>query len=371
MISVFGSDAGDEEAEAASRVIRSNWLGFGKECEQLERELARFLGTDDLVLLNSGTSALHMAVHLMALPAGSEVIVPSLTWVSCAHAVRANGLVPVFCDVDPVTFNVTADTISPHITARTSAIMVVHYAGLPIGDIESILSFGFPVIEDAAHAVCSAVGERKCGTFGNVGVYSFDGIKNIAMGEAGGLVCNSPELMGRARILRYSGIGKSGFESVATGADANWWEYSIHDHHPKMLPSDVTAAIGRVQLQRLGHLQDRRRSLWDAYQEGLAGVECVTRPGDPPPGTTHSYFTYLIQVPGRDGLARFLLDKGIYTTFRYHPLHMTAYYRTGKELPVCEHLNKTGLNLPLHPRLTMNDCQRVIELVREFYSPLS
>ena len=170
------------------------------------------------------------------MPPGAEVILPALTWISCAHAVVLAGCTPVFCDVDIETQNVTAETIAPHLTDKTGAIMVVHYGGKPVR-MAPILDLGLPVIEDAAHAVDSKLGGRCCGSIGAIGVYSFDAIKNLAMPEGGGLTAQNPDWIARARVLRYCGIGKSGFEASVT--KDRWWEYNIAEFFPKFLPNDI------------------------------------------------------------------------------------------------------------------------------------
>jgi aminotransferase len=129
------------------------------------------------------------------------------------------------------------------------------------------------------------------------------------------------------------------------------------------LPSDIAAAIGLAQLERLDALQARRRAVWDRYQEAFSEVEWITTPVGPGPGERHSYFTYFIQVPHRDRLARHLLERGIYTTLRFHPLHLNRFYGSQGRLPVAETLSETGLNLPLHPRLSDDEVSLIVDTV--------
>lgn len=185
MISVFGSKVGAEELAEVKDCIDRQWLGTGPKSRAFEQLFAERLGLPNLVLVNNGSNALYLAVTMLNLPPGSEVIVPSFTWVSCAHSIVLAGHRPVFCDVDLETQNPTADTVRAAMTSNTGAIMVVHYAGKPV-DMKPILDIGLPVIEDVAHAVDSKIDGRSCGSFGAVGVYSFDAIKNLAMGEGGG-----------------------------------------------------------------------------------------------------------------------------------------------------------------------------------------
>jgi aminotransferase len=365
MISVFGSKVGQEELDEIRTSIEGQWMGIGPKTRAFEEQFARRLGVPGFALLDSGSNSLYMAVKLLNLPRGAEVIVPSLTWISCAHSVVLAGCRPVFCDVDLTTQNVTAETIAPHISGQTGAIMVVHYAGKPVS-MGPIQDFGLPVIEDAAHAVDSRLAGRSCGAMGAVGVFSFDAVKNLAMGEGGGVTAQDPELVARARLLRYCGIGKSGFEAAATRD--RWWEYNIVDFFPKFLPNDINASIGLAQLRKLDAHQAYRRQVWESYQREFAGLDWLVRPQDPAPDERHSYFTYFVRVSGgvRDAFAKHLYSQGIYTTLRYHPLHMNPIYGSAARLPSSERLNEEGLNLPLHPNLSSADVDRIICAVKGF-----
>ncbi len=365
MINVFGSLVGQEELEEVRTSLEAQWMGIGPKVSAFEQGFAQRLGLGDFALLDSGSNSLYMAVKLLNLPPGSEVIVPSFTWIACGHAPVLAGCTPVFCDVDYETQNVTAETIQKAVTPKTKAVMVVHYGGLPV-DIEDILKLGFPVIEDAAHAVDSKRRGKSCGSLGDVGIYSFDAIKNLAMGEGGGLTAKDPALVKHARQLRYCGIGKSGFEASAN--KDRWWEYNIVDFFPKMLPCDIMASIGLAQLRKLDRLQQRRRQIWTIYQKELSALGWLQRPIEAPKGDQHSYFTYSIRVPHgrRDTLAKHLYQNGIYTTLRYHPLHLNPIYKSSAKLPVCERLNEEALCLPIHPGLSDSDVAKILENVKKF-----
>lgn len=365
MISVFGSKVGQEELDEIRTSIEAQWMGIGPKTKSFEAAFTKRLGLTDFALLDSGSNSLYTAVKLLNLKPGTEVILPSLTWISCAHAIVLAGCVPVFCDVELETQNISAETIAPYISRKTGAIMVVHYAGKPVR-MEPILEFGLPIIEDAAHAVDSKLAGKYCGTIGTVGVYSFDAVKNLAMGEGGGLTANNPDLVVRARLLRYCGIGKSGFEASVN--KDRWWEYNIVDFFPKFLPNDITASIGLAQLRKLDSLQAYRKKIWEVYQREFAELDWLIRPIDAAEDEQHSYFTYFVRVPGgrRDQFAKYLYSQGIYTTLRYHPLHMNPIYHSSAKLPLCEQLNEEGLNLPLHPNLSESDINKIITTVRAF-----
>jgi len=360
-IKVFGSNTGEDELFYLRQVLEREWLGAGPMTTSFESSFRDKRSLPNFVMLNSGSNALYLACHLLKIPAKSEIILPSFTWLACAHAIILAGHIPVFCDVDINTQNVSAQTILPHITAKTGAIMVVHYAGKPV-DMDPILALGLPVIEDAAHAVDSKTENGVCGSLGTIGVYSFDGIKNIAAGEAGGLTSSNEEIASMAKSLRYCGIEKSGIQQ-SKNRD-RWWEYDIQEVFPKMMPNDLSSAVALAQLNKLNRLQERRKQIWERYQEEFHKYEWIERPIDENKGEKHSYFTYLIRVQERDKLAKKLLEKGIYTNLRYHPLHLNKIYgQESKRLPNTERLNETGLNIPLHPKLSEDDVSFVIENV--------
>ena len=368
MITVFGSLVGEEEIAGVVSCMKSQWMGFGGNVTKFEQAFSKKLNISNFAMVDSGSNALFLAVRLLDLPAGSEIIVPSFTWVSCAQAVLMAGHKPVFCDVDPVTMNVRREDIEPLLTPRVKAIMVVHYAGLAV-DLDPIMALGLPVIEDAAHAVCSTYKGRPCGAIADVGIYSFDAVKNLTTGEGGGVASTHPAWIERAKILRYCGIGKSGFEAAVANAKGKnrWWEYTINEPFIKMLPTNIAAGIGLAQLDRLDHLQAVRADIWKYYQSEFGKLKWVTTPVDGNPAEKHSYFTYCIRVLKRDELAHFLLENQVYTTLRYHPLHLNPLYgQMGMRLPHCEALNEDALSIPLHPRLTSDDVDKIVGLIKKF-----
>ncbi len=366
MISVFGSKVGKEELEEVRTSIENQWIGIGPKTKLFEKEFAKRLNLNNMVMLDSGSNSIYLAIKLLNLPPGSEVILPAFTWISCATAVVLNNCKPVFVDVDLDTQNITAETIEPAITLETKAIMIVHYAGKPV-EMDRIMGLGFPVIEDAAHAVDSKIGDKYCGSIGEVGVYSFDGVKNLAIGEAGGVTSRKNNLIEKALALRYCGIEKSGFE--ASASKKKWWEYKVVDFFPKLIPDDISASIGLAQLRKLDKLQKYRKYIWDIYQDEFARLSWLNIPKDADDNEKHSYFTYFISLNNgeRDGLANYLFENNIYTTLRYQPLHLIPIYEsTHLRLKNSEHLNRTGLNIPLHPNLKDSEIEYIVKTIKDF-----
>ncbi len=368
MISVFGSQVGPLEINNVIECMQSQWMGFGGKVNQFETAFCEKFGFNHFAMVDSGSNALLMAITLLDLPKNSEVIVPSYTWVSCAQAVMLAGHQPVFCDVDLVTMNVRKCDIESQLTNKTAAIMIVDYAGLPV-EIDSISKLGYPIIEDAAHAVYSIHRGLPCGALADVSIYSFDAVKNLTVGEGGGICTKNKKMIERAKMLRYCGIGKSGFDAAVANANEKnrWWEYNIQEPFIKMLPTNIAASIGLAQLEAIDKLQVRRKQIWDTYQYEFGDVDWITLPVEAHPDDRHSYFTYCLRVPKRDELAHYLLENEIYTTLRYHPLHMNLLYKQmDKHLPNCERLNEDALSIPLHPRLTDEEVSKVVDSIKNF-----
>jgi dTDP-4-amino-4,6-dideoxygalactose transaminase len=367
MIKVFGSYSGPEEARLVKACLDRQWLGEGPFVAEFERAFSQRNRLPGLVMVDSCSNGLYLACKLLELPPDSEIIVPTFTWVGCAQAVLLAGHRPVFADVEYDTGNVSARLVADAAGPKTAAIMVVHYAGLPV-DLVPLKEFGLPIIEDAAHAVDSRYQGGACGGHGLIGVYSFDSMKNLAIGEAGGLTSTSPELLRRARALKNSGVARSGFGQAQRGGlrPGRWWEHEVSDVFIKATTTDVAAAIGLAQLGKLCQLQQRRAEIWRIYQETLKDLPWLETPAEARPGDRHSYFTYLVRTELRDQLASDLLAKGIYTTLRFSPLHLIPFFACRRDLPNAERLAETALNLPLHPGLSMDDLGRIIEALREF-----
>ena len=365
MIQVFGSCVGKEELKEIKSSFENQWLGMGPKVNEFEKRFAKRCGFKQVVMTDSASNSLYLAIKLLGLKEGTEIILPSFTFISCAQAIVENRCVPVFCDVDLNTQNMNYDTVAPLINKNTGAIMVVHYAGKPV-NMQPIVELGIPIIEDCAHAVDSSINGVHCGALGDIGIFSFDSMKNISCGEGGAITASSPTFIEKIRRLRYCGIAKSGLDSAKENK-SRWWETEVLFHSLRHMPNDIIASIGLAQLKKLDKLQTRRKFVWDLYQKEFENYNWFQRPVGPKTNEVHSYFTYFIQIPLlRDKLAKHLLESGIYTTLRYFPLHMTNLFKNGKSLRNTELLSATGLNLPLHPNLTNNNLDHIISSIKSF-----
>lgn len=366
MIPVFSNTLGIEEVEAFARVCKTRWLGAGPECAAFEDEFSDHLGVPrgHLLLTNCCTSALYLALKALGIGPGDEVIIPTIHFVGAANAVVMAGARLAFCDVDRYTLNATIEYIDDEVTKPTRAILLLHYGGYPceLGDLSDYLK----VIEDAANAPASHYGNKAVGTLGAAGCWSFDAMKIMSMGDGGALWLANEEAVRRARQLRYLGLTeRSGVDSA--DIKDKWWEFGVDEPSLRFTSNDLAVAIGREQLKKLPGFVARRREVWETYQRELAGVGDLRLPPEPPAGCTTSYYLYWIQTARRDELARYLYQNGVYTTFRYYPLHLVKRFGCTERLPNAEYAAQVTLNLPLHQNLTDGDVDKVTSLIRSFY----
>ncbi len=366
MINLFQPQVGEEELGAVAEVFESKWIGHGPRTKAFEAAFAEHIGVgaEHVIFLNSGTAGLFLAIELLDLQEGDEVVLPSLSFVAAANAVVAAGGRPVFCDVDPRTLNPTVEDVERAVTPRTKAVVVLHYGGYP-GDIAQIAArcqeLGVALIEDAACSVASRVDGRAVGSFGDLAMWSFDAMKVIVTGDGGMLYVRDAEQAARARRLAYHGLARSSGFGYAT-VSSRWWDLDVPEVGRRVIGNDLTAAIGTVQLRRLPAMVARRRQIVDLYNSELADTEGLLLPPALPDGHDSSYYFYWVQMSPdvRDEVAGDLLAAGIYTTFRYAPLHRVACYRSeGRELPQSDHASDRTLCLPLHPGLDDADVRSV------------
>src|SRR4051812_1992935 len=278
---------GDEEAAAAAEAVTSGWVAQGPRVRAFELEFARRVGAPEGVAVSNCTTGLHLALHLLGVGPGDEVVVPSFSFIATANAARYVGAEPVFADVDLTTGNLTAATVEAVLTARTRAVVVVHQAGVP-ADTRPLYDLLEPrriaVVEDAACAIGSTLYGRPVGADVDLAAFSFHPRKIVTTGEGGMLVTRPPEWAARARRLGEHGMSVSAAERHASGSVAAE-QYLETGFNFRM--TGVQAAIGRVQLMRLDAMVDRRRELADRYRLLLGDVPGLRMVADPPWGTTN------------------------------------------------------------------------------------
>jgi perosamine synthetase len=358
---------GSEEADAAAEAVLSGWVAQGPRVAAFEEAVSQTVGAHAGVAVSSCTAGLHLSLVLLGLEAGDEVIVPSFSFIATANVVRAVGATPVFADVAVDTGNLTPETIEAARTERTRAVILVHQGGVP-ADIDAVHALcdprGIPVIEDAACAIGATYRGAPIGAGSDLVVFSFHPRKVITTGEGGMVLCRDDANAQRLRRLREHGMSMSAAERHESDRVV-LEEYLEVGFNARM--TDVEAAIGLVQLERLAQIVERRRALAQRYREAFAGSDCLTLVDDPPWGTTNFQSCWALLAPevsrSRNEVLEELLRHGISARRGIMASHREPAYAgwpTG-ELPITDLLTDRSLILPLYHQMSEPDQDRVVE----------
>jgi dTDP-4-amino-4,6-dideoxygalactose transaminase len=366
---------GEEEAAAARLAILSGWVTQGPQVKAFEEEFAAYVGAKHAVALSNCTTALHLALHLLGVGPGDEVITVSHSFIATANAIRYCGATPIFVDIDPATYNMDPRLIESAITPKTKAIMPVHQIGMPC-DLGAILEVakkhGLPVVEDAACAIGSEI--REAGYWHHIGrphglmaCFSFHPRKVITTGDGGMITTSDPALADRARTLRQHAMSVP--DTVRHSASK-----IVFEQYPELgfnyRMTDIQAAVGRVQLGRLPELLLRRRAIAESYSAALAEIPGLTPPAHNPDARSN-FQSYAVRVRdpfpiSRDALMQGLLDRGISTRRGIMNSHQEAPYSAGQwNLPHSEAARDSVILLPIYHQLTDDEQTYVIEQIRD------
>jgi dTDP-4-amino-4,6-dideoxygalactose transaminase len=350
------------EKRAVMGVLDREYLGMGAEVQQFESALQEFFGRP-VACVNTGTAALHLAVQACGLGPEDEVLVQSLTYVSCFQAISATGAKPVACDIDAETLTLDWRDAARRLTSRTKAVMPVHYTG-GVGALDEIYAFArehkLRVIEDAAHALGTTHNGCRVGSSGDVACFSFDGIKNITSGEGGCVVTGDAEVLRRVQDARLLGVERD-TEKRYSGARS--WEFDVTAQGWRYHMSNIMAAIGLEQLKRFGYFAEKRQRLARCYDRLLHAHERI-RPvaRDYERVVPHIYVVRIRGMQDRPRVQAHLLDRGIQTGVHYQPNHwLTRYGPDRGALRVTDELYPQLLTLPLHPDLSEADVSCVCD----------
>lgn len=353
-------DIGEEEIAAVSEAIRNGWVTSGPKMKEFENLLA---GIKHAVAVNSATSGLHLALAALNLKKGDEVLVPTLTFTATAEVVAYFGAIPILCDIDPLTLNISVTEILNKLSPKTVGIMPVHFAGLScnmnaIWDIASDHSLW--VVEDAAHAFGAkyngiAIGQSKS----DATVFSFYATKCITTGEGGAIITNQA-IADRCKVLRLHGINRDAFNRYNSTVPA--WEYDVIAAGYKYNMGDMAASMGIVQLSRDEGMRKRRQEI--ATQYDAAFIEkLITPPSALEVGTEHARHLYPIQVPDRDKVIQKLFDAQIGASVHFKPLHKMTVWKTGEVFKHADSYYDHCLSLPIHSGMTSEQIDYVIDTV--------
>jgi len=355
-IKLFDPVINDDEVRAVVKVLKSHFWASGSgtgNVKKFERIFNKYIGSQNSLAVNSGTAALHLALSLCNIK-NKEVILPSLSFVSTAHAVMYNGGKPIFADVDPITLNIDPTSILDKISKNTKVILPVHFGGLSC-DLNFIQKLckdsDIFLLEDAAHATGSLYKGKKIGTHGSIVCFSFHPVKNLAMPAGGALSLNgknSEHFAKSIRSLRWCGI--SDRKGVDYDVSRLGWNYYMNE---------VSAAIGLEQLKKLDNLISIKRNIAKRYSDELS-VEKMPFDED------CSYHMFWIRVKKRRQFMQKMTQIGIETGIHYKPIHKMTFYNSKQRLPNTESISDQLVSIPIHANLSDSSVSKIIKYVNKF-----
>ena len=355
-IKLFDPAIDEREIKKAVKTLMSGFWASGAgggQVQEFEENFKKFINSKSCVSVNSGTAALHLAAALCDIK-GKEVILPSLSFVSTAHAIMYNGGIPVFVDVNPHTLCIDPEEIKKKISKKTRCIIPVHFGGMPadIKKIQKLSNSNIMIIEDAAHACGSEFNGKKIGSHGDFVCFSFHPVKNLAM-PTGGLISinnhNYKKITEDLKSKRWCGISNRKYADY--DVDKIGWNFYMNE---------LSAAIGLVQLQKIKKMNNKRKSIAKIYDKELNVSKKI------PFTSTCVYHLYWICVKNRESFRRKLLEKGIETGTHYKPIHQMSLYKKSVKLPITEKIGKEIVTIPIHPNLTGSQIDYIVKTINRF-----
>jgi perosamine synthetase len=357
----------DDDVAAVVDVLRSDWLTTGPAVERFEAAFAALVGAQHAVAVNNGTAALHLAMLAAGVGPGDEVIVPTLTFAASANAARYVGATVRFCDVRPETLGIDVEQAAQLVNARTRAIVVVDYAGIPceLDDVMRLAAeHGLVVIEDACHAVGATYRGRTIGSIAHLSTFSFHPVKHLTTGEGGMVTTADPALDRRLRRLRNHGIDSDFRQRESAGT----WEYDAVELGFNFRLSDINAALGASQVRKVPAWVERRRELADRYRHLLSELPVTVLVEPAHVRAAWHLFPVLLDTgegaPARADVFAALRAEGVGVNVHYRPLHLHTTFRADsgdQRFPVAEDAYQRLLSLPMWHGLSDDEQRRVVE----------
>jgi dTDP-4-amino-4,6-dideoxygalactose transaminase len=354
--------------------VRQSWLGTGKKVARFEQDFAAFKKIEYAAAVNSCTAALHLSCLALGIKPGDEIITTAMTFCATINAIIHSGATPVLCDIEPDSLNIDPEEIEKKINSRTRAILVVHFAGRPC-HMDRIMDIARKnnlfVIEDCAHAIESEYKGMPTGTIGDLGCFSFYSTKNITTGEGGMVVSKNKELIAKIKTLALHGMTQDAWSRFS---DEGYKHYYVVDAGFKYNMMDLQASFGIHQLKRIEKYWERRKEIWNAYNEAFASLP-VGLPAADEDGIRNAYHLYTLRINkekcgiSRDGFLQELhklnIGSGVhYLAIPQHPYYKEHFAFREEDFPNAVSYGLETISIPISPKLTEADVQDVIEAVR-------
>jgi len=365
---------GEDEIESVAQTLRSGWITTGPRTKEFEKKFAHFVDAPAALALSSCTAALHTSLVTLGIGEADEVITTPMTFASTVSVIEHTRARPVLVDVEPDTLNVDPAQIERAISKKTKAIIAVHYSGHP-AEMDAIWDLarthGIQVIEDAAHAFPARYRGRFIGASQNPVAFSFYATKNLTTGE-GGMLTASADFLERARKIAHHGMDGDAWKRYQKEGS---WYYEIVTPGFKYNMTDVQAAMGSCQLEKMASFQQRRKEIVQAYNDAFSRLEAIETP-QCRPHVESSFHLYVLRLKlemlsiGRDGFIEELKIRKVGTSVHFIPIHVHPYYRDRygyreKDFPVAFSNFQRMLSLPLHPSLTASQVSWITETVAD------
>lgn len=373
---VFGApDIKEDEISEVISSLRSGWIGTGPKVAVFENKFKAYKGSEYAAAVNSCTAALHLALIAAGIGPGDEVITTPLTFCATVNAIIHSGATPILADIDPVTMNIDPEQVIRKVNHRTKAIVPVHFAGRAC-DMDALMNIAarrkLKVIEDCAHAIETEYKGRKAGTFGDFGCFSFYATKNVVTGEGGMVLTKGQKDIGKIQILGLHGMSKDAWKRFS---DEGYKHYQVVEAGFKYNMTDLQAALGIHQMDRVEMNWHRRQEIWQQYNEALSDLPIIL-PSAIEPDTRHAYHLYTILIDqNQAGITRdqFLsamtterIGVGVhYVSIPEHPYYQAAFGWKPNDYPYAKSIGRQTVSLPLSSKLTNHEVKRIIASIHK------
>ena len=364
----------DDEIEEVIACLRSGWIGTGPRVARFEKDFAAFKGVEHVTAVGSCSAALQLSLIAAGIQPGDEVVTSALTFCSTINSIIHAGGVPIPADIDPLTMNLDPGDVEARITARTRALVPIHFAGRPC-DMDALTAIAnrhqLRIVEDCAHAIDAEYHGAKAGAIGDFGCFSFYATKNVTTAEGGMVIARNEQDAREVRTLSLHGLDADAWHRFGGSGYKNYFAVRIGF---KYNMTDLQASLGIHQLRRLPANWQRQQAIWSRYQEAFRQVPAGLPP-HPEPGTRHSYHLFTILIDQRSGIARdYFLDAmtklGIgvgvhYLSVAEHPVYQERFGWRPEDWPVARRVGRQTVSIPLTPKLTDSEVERIIHAVNE------
>jgi dTDP-4-amino-4,6-dideoxygalactose transaminase len=375
-IALCRTEISPEAQESVAQVLASGWVTTGPRVEEFEKDFAAYVGADHAIAVSSCTAAIELSLQALNLPEGSRVMTSAITFCGAVTAIVHAGLEPILVDVNPTTCMPDEHTIADAVRkwGPPDALIVTHFAGHPAPVERLAAAAQLPldlVIEDAAHALATYVGDKAVGTISAATCFSFYASKNLPIGEGGMITTSDPELADKVRQTRLHGMSRDAWKRYMPGSS---WRYDVEEPGLKANMTDIQAAIGSAQLQHLPRWQEQRDLIAERYTQRLSGIEHLCLPPLALEGR-HAWHLYVVRVGKQFGMSRDefmdeLAQRGIGCSVHFIPIHHLSHYRYlarpySGALPNADAVFDEIVSLPLHPGLTYEDVDYIADQIAD------